>query len=82
MHYLATLQQKFLLTKYDLTGRMRGSYGYRWCKCEDAYTASFEVAGRLNVLESRERIVAHLAAHGAAITLDRAERLFRWQAGF
>ena len=81
MLYLAALQQKFLLTKFDLTGRTRGTYGYRWCLCEDAFSASFQAAARLDVRQSREKIVGHLSAHGAAITLERASRLFRWQPG-
>jgi hypothetical protein len=79
MLYMATLQQKFLLTKHDLTGRTRGTYGYRWCLCEDAFPQSFEEAGRLPVSSAREQVVAHLNRQGAEITLERAERLFRWQ---
>jgi hypothetical protein len=79
MLYLATLQQKFLLTKFDLTGRTRGTYGYRWCLCEQAFPESFDAAARLEVGESRRRIAEHLQRHGAAITPDRTARLFRWQ---
>ncbi len=79
MLYLATLQQKFLLTKYDLTGHTRGTYGYRLCLCEEAFAASFDGAARLDVLGSRNAIVSHLTEHGAAITLERAARVFRWQ---
>ena len=79
MLYLAALQQKFLLTKHDLTGRTRGTYGYRWCLCEDAFPASFREAARLSVPEAREQIVAHLNRKRADVTLERAARLFRWQ---
>ena len=80
MLYMATLQQKFLLTKYDLTGRTRGTYGYRWCLCETAFPDSFTAAGRLDVAASREKVVSHLHRHGADLTPERAARLFRWQA--
>jgi hypothetical protein len=79
MLYLATLQQKFLLTKYDLTGRTRGTYGYRWCLCEDAFPDSFTLASRLDVSSARERIVSLLSGRGEAMTIERAAKLFRWQ---
>jgi hypothetical protein len=79
MLYLATLQQKFLLTKHDLTGRTRGTYGYRWCLCENAFPDSFAEASRLRVSAAREQILAHLNRHGADITMERTARLFRWQ---
>ena len=79
MLYLAALQQKFLLTKYDLTGRTRGTYGYRWHLCEEVFAASFEEAARLQVTAARERITEHLRGHTPDITLDRAARMFRWQ---
>jgi len=82
MLYLAALQQKFLLTKYDLTGRTRGQYGYRWCRCEAAFPESFDEAARLDVRASREKILSHLGAHGADLTRERAARLFRWQPGY
>ena len=82
---LAALQQRFLLTKYDLTGRTRSKYGYRWCVCEDAFPGSFEEASRLSVAAARERVVAHLNQGTAKMqgtaefTQERAARLFRWQ---
>jgi hypothetical protein len=79
MLYLAALQQKFLLTKYDLTGRTRRTYGYRWCLCENAFPDSFTEASRLSVSVARERILSHLNQHGADITMERVARLFRWQ---
>lgn len=79
MLYLATLQQKFLLTKYDLTGRTRGTYGYRWCLCEQAFPDSFAAASRLRVSAAREQILAHLNRHSEDLTLERVARLFRWQ---
>lgn len=78
MLYLAQLQQRFLLTKHDLTGRTRGTYGYRWCKCEDAFPAAFEAAARIPVAAARERVVAHLNAQGSMVTAASAGRLFRW----
>jgi hypothetical protein len=79
MLYLASLQQKFLLTKYDLTGRTRGKYGYRWCLCEDAFPESFTEAARLKVPAAREYILSHFSRYAADITLERVARLFRWQ---
>ncbi|HLK58583.1 MAG TPA: hypothetical protein VKU00_18580 [Chthonomonadaceae bacterium] len=79
MLYLATLQQKFLLTKFDLTGRTRGNYGYRWCLCEDAFPDSFEAAARIEVPRAREQVVAHLNRQGAKLTPPQVARLFRWQ---
>ena len=79
MLYLATLQQKFLLTKYDLTGRTRGTYGRRWCLCETAFPDSFGEAARLSVCVAREQVVSYLKQQGADITQQRATRLFRWQ---
>jgi len=78
MLYLAQLQQRFLLTKHSLTGRTRGTYGYRWCLCEEAFPDAFREAAGLSVPEARERIVEHLNEHGAAVTHARAARLFRW----
>jgi hypothetical protein len=80
MLYLASLQQKFLLTKFDLTGRTRGTYGYRWCLCEDAFPDSFTVASRIRVLDARAQVLSHLNQRGAGVTMERAARLFRWQA--
>ncbi|HLV81275.1 MAG TPA: hypothetical protein VKT32_13390 [Chthonomonadaceae bacterium] len=79
MLYLATLQQKFLLTKYDLTGRTRGTYGYRWGLCEDAFPDSFTAAARLPVSTAREQVLAHLSRYSPDMTMERAARLFRWQ---
>ena len=72
-------QQKFLLTKYDLTGRTRGKYGYRWCLAEDAFPNSFEHAARIRVEDAREQIVQHLRCGAADLTLERAAKLFRWK---
>src|SRR5690349_18988711 len=74
MLYLASLQQKFLLTKHDLTGRTRGTYGYRWCLCENAFPDSFAEASRLRVPDARARIVSHLSRHAADMTMARAAR--------
>jgi len=79
MLYLATLQQKFLLTKTDLTGRTRGTYGYRWDLCENVFPDSFTQAARLDVSAARDRILAHLNQNGAGVTVERATKLFRWQ---
>jgi hypothetical protein len=80
MLYLATLQQKFLLTKHNLTGRTRGTYGYRWCLCEEAFPESFALAARISVQDARERVVDHLNRHGVTVADGkRAARLFRWQ---
>ncbi len=79
MLYLATLQQKFLLTKHDLTGRTRGTYGYRWCLCESAFPDSFVAASQLQVSEARDRVRSHLKQQGADLTPERTARLFRWQ---
>ncbi len=79
MLYLASLQQKFLLTKYDLTGRNRGTYGYRWCLCEEAFPESFEAAGRIGVADARNYVVAHFRGFGGEITPETAARMFRWQ---
>ncbi len=79
MLYLATLQQKFLLTKVDLTGRTRGTYGYRWDLCEKVFPDSFAQASCLRVSGAREQILAHLNRNGAEVTMERAARLFRWQ---
>lgn len=76
---LAHLQQKFLLTKYNLTGRTRAAYGYRWCLCEDAFPESFAEASRLSVAEAREQALSRLNGHGAELTSERVARLFRWQ---
>ncbi len=78
MLYLATLQQKFLLTKYDLTGRTRGKYGYRWCLCEDAFAESFEQAQRLRVLEAREQVTRVFANYNPEITVDIVRKMLRW----
>jgi hypothetical protein len=79
MLYLATLQQKFLLTKTDLTGRTRGTYGYRWDLCENVFPDSFVRAARLSVSGARDQILSHLNKNGADVTLERATKLFRWQ---
>lgn len=79
MLYLAHLQQKFLLTKYDLTGRTRGTYGYRWCLCEEAFPDSFAAAARLPVPAAREQVLAHLRQYAPDITPEAVGRLFRWQ---
>jgi hypothetical protein len=79
MLYLAQLQQKFLLTKHDITGRTRATYGYRWCLTEDAFPESFATASRIAVADAREEVVARLRRHGSTITAERAARLFRWQ---
>lgn len=79
MLYLAALQQKFLLTKFDLTGRTRGTYGYRWCLCEEAFPDSFAAASRLSVADARETVFGHLRQWNPELTMKQAERLFRWQ---
>lgn len=79
MLYLALLQQKFLLTKADLTGRTRGTYGYKWDLTENIFPDSFTRAARLSVSDARAQILAHLNKHGADVTPERAAKLFRWQ---
>ncbi len=76
---LAALQQKFLLTKVNLTGRTRGTYGYRWDLCENVFPDSFAQAARLSVTAARGQVLAHLSQHGADVTMKSANRLFRWQ---
>lgn len=76
---LAHLQRRFLLTKHSLTGRTRGTYGYRWCLCEEAFPEAFREASRIPVAEARGRVVERLRAAGAAgLTPEGAARLFRW----
>jgi hypothetical protein len=77
--HLAALQQAFLITKHGLTGRTRGTYGYLWGRCEDHFPDAFPAAARIPVTEARERILAHLVAYGAQITMEQAARLFRWR---
>ena len=79
MLYLATLQQKFLLTKTNLTGRTRRTYGYLWDLCENVFPDSFSQASRLSVSKARDQILSHLNKDGAEVTMERAARLFRWQ---
>jgi hypothetical protein len=79
MLYLATLQQKFLLAKTDLTGRTRGTYGYRWDLAENVFPDSFTQAARLSVSAAREQVLAHLNKSAADVTMERATKLFRWQ---
>ena len=79
MLFLATLQQKFLLTNCDLTGRTRGTYGYKWDLAENVFPDSFTQAARLSVSAAREQILSHLNRNGADISMERAIRLFRWQ---
>lgn len=79
MLYLAALQQKFLLTKYDLTGRTRGTYGYRWDLCENAFPDCFAAAARMAVPAAREAVLSHLNRGDAGLTMEQAARLFRWQ---
>jgi hypothetical protein len=79
MLYLTALQQRFLLTKHSLTGRTRGTYGYRWCLCEEAFPDAFAVAGRISVADARAHVIEHLRSQGAdGLTSERAARLFRW----
>ncbi len=78
MLYLAQLQQRFLFTKHSLTGRTRGTYGYRWCLCEEAFPEAFRAAAELPVPEARARVLARLNENGAGVTPERAARLFRW----
>lgn len=80
MLYFASLQQRFLLTKYDLTGRGRGTYGYRWCLCEDAFPKMFEAAERIGVAAAREIVVTHLQKYSEQATPEKIARMFRWQA--
>lgn len=80
MLYLAHLQQKFLFAKHDLTGRTRGTYGYRWCLCENAFPDSFPLAARISVSAAREKVLSRLNRNGANLTMARVTRLFRWQA--
>ena len=79
MLYMAHLQQKFLLAKHDLTGRTRGTYGYRWDLCENIFPDSFHKAARLGVTEAREQVLAHINRNGPELTLEAVARLFRWQ---
>ena len=79
MLYLATLQQKFLLTKCALTGRTRGTYGYRWDLCENVFPDSFTQAAYLSVSGAREQILSHINQKGADVTMERVARLLRWQ---
>ena len=79
MLYLAALQQKFLLTKFDLTCRTRGKYGYRWCLAEEAFPESFKLAARIRVDAARDQIISHLRRSVPDLAIERTARLFRWK---
>ncbi len=79
MLYLATLEQKFLLTKYDITGRTRGTYGYRWCLCEEAFPDSFAKAEQIPVTQARDHVIDLLQKHAPNVTPEATAKLFRWQ---
>ena len=80
MLYLAILQQKFLVTKHDLTGRTRRTYGYRWELCDKDFPESFDRAAGIAVSEARRRIVDHLRSRAPDIAEERIAKLFLWQA--
>lgn len=77
---LAVLQQKFLLTKHDLTGRTRGKYGYVWGLCDAHVPEAFTAAARIPVEDARAHVRAHLANQGVEWDDAQATRFFRWPA--
>lgn len=78
MANLAVLQRHFLLTKHDLTGRTRGTYGYRWDVCENAFPEAFRAAAAITVEAAREKIVAHLQTSEATVTPGEVAHALRW----
>lgn len=80
MLYLNVLQQKFLLTKHEIMGRTRATYGYKWGLCQEAFPGCFEQAARLSVEEARRNIFQHLKKLSPDLTEEKTAKLFRWQA--
>ena len=76
--HLVQLERRFILTKHALTGRNRGTYGYVWGKCEEAFPEAFPKAAKIGVSDARERIHAHLNAQGVILTHAETAKLFRW----
>jgi hypothetical protein len=76
---LVPLQHRFLLTKHDLTGRTRGTYGYKWGLCEEHFPDAFGMAAKLPVAKARETVLTHLQEkHGVVLNEKQAARIFHW----
>ena len=76
---LVPLQQRFLLTKHDLTGRTRGTYGYKWGLREEHFPDAFGSAAKLSVAKARETVLNHLQEkHGVVLNEKQTARIFHW----
>ena len=75
---LIHLEQKFILTKVDITGRTRETYSYVWDLAERWMPEAFEAADELGVEAAARRIVARLRENGIAPTPEYLTKAMKW----
>lgn len=78
---LIDLERRFIITKTDITGRERGTYGYVWDLAERWVPEAFEAADRLGVKAAAKRIRERAKEHGVIVDREFEARVLRWAEG-
>lgn len=76
---LIELERQFIVTKSDITGRERGSYGYVWELAERWMPAAFTAADRLGAKAATRLITDRLRDLGVEPTPALLARVLRWE---
>ena len=75
---LIDLENKFIVTKTQITGRERGTYGYVWDLAERWMPDAFTAADCLGRKASAEQIKTRLTAFGITDIASSTKRVLRW----
>lgn len=76
---LIDLEQKFILTKVEITGRTRETYSYVWDLAERWMPDAFEAADRIGAEEAARRIVRKLRDNGIPASAEILAKIFKWE---
>ncbi|MHB9023116.1 MAG: AlkZ-related protein [Armatimonadota bacterium] len=77
---LINLESRFLITKVDITGRERGTYGYVWDLTERFCPEALAASDRLGVKRARAIIRERLASFGIPADSPFYSRALGWPA--
>ncbi len=76
---LIDLEQRFIITKTEITGRELATYSYVWDLAERWVPEAFVAADRLKRKEARAEILDRLRAIGVDPNADFLKRVLRWR---
>lgn len=77
---MVSLQSLFLVCKTGLTGRTRGTYGYRWGLVERWIPETLRQAAGIAPTDAAREVAARLVSVGVRLSADQYRRLLGWSA--